>query len=425
MRQGLMLLLICLMLVSVSGMPIKASEDVPDPMPLANEQGSDIVIFLLLGSDTTNPANSGRTDVILLVLVNRTASTVSFFSIPRDFYAYIPGYGLHRINTAYGQGERLFGEGGGAQLLKETILYNLGIEVDYYARVDFNDFKTIIDAVGGIDMAVDCAIQDWRLREPGLDITIEESWEMFTLPVGYHHMDGDLALWYVRSRRTSSDFDRGRRQQDMMRALWRQINQLGLVQQLPDIWQQVTEMAETDLTLPDLLGLTPMVSNLESSHMASFTLALNEEVTAGFSPEGSSILIPVRDQLISFVDNLMIPPTENRIVRESVTVEIVNASGITGLAWVAADRLAWEGFITIVSGATAPYREYTAIHDYTGQTKGSSVGVLQSILRVSGEGVTREPDAQRRYDYQVVIGNSYYACTYDVLPPKNIPSPES
>ncbi|MBZ0296665.1 MAG: LCP family protein, partial [Anaerolineae bacterium] len=250
---------------------IDALDEIPEPMPLADEQGRDIVSFLLLGSDTTNPVNAGRTDVILVLLVDRSTSTISFLSIPRDFYAYIPEHGLNRINTAYGLGEHENGEGGGAKLLEETILYNLGIEIDYYARVDFNGFKTIIDAVGGVDMAVDCAIQDWRLREPDLDVNVEDNWELFTLPMGYHHMDGDLALWYVRSRRTSSDFDRGRRQQDMMRALWRRVNQLGLIQQLPDIWQQVTEMTQTDVTLPDLLGLVPVAANLDVSRMASFT----------------------------------------------------------------------------------------------------------------------------------------------------------
>ncbi|MBZ0292302.1 MAG: LytR C-terminal domain-containing protein, partial [Anaerolineae bacterium] len=126
-----------------------------------------------------------------------------------------------------------------------------------------------------------------------------------------------------------------------------------------------------------------------------------------------------------FVHELMIPPTENQIRRAHATVEIVNGSGVAGLAYVAADRLAWEGFSTVISEETAPHREYTVLHDYTGSSKGSSLGVLQSVLRVSDEGVTREPSAQRDYDYQVVLGSSYYACTYGVMPPKDIPDAAS
>src|SRR5690606_2262066 len=139
--------------------------------------------------DTTNPDNSGRTDVLTIVSVNRTAGTVSMLSIPRDLYVYIPDHQVARINTAFGWGETNLGEGEGAQLLIDTIRYNLGLEIDYYARVDFNGFHQIVDDLGGVEVAVDCAIQDWRLREPGLDPTVEDNWEMFTLPVGVHLMD--------------------------------------------------------------------------------------------------------------------------------------------------------------------------------------------------------------------------------------------
>jgi len=400
---------------------VLAQEEVPipEPMPLVDEGEYDIINFLLLGSDTTNPRNSGRTDVMLILSVNRTAGTVAFLSIPRDLYVYIPGWQSYRINTAYGHGELEGGEGQGIELLKETILYNLGIQIDYYARVDFNGFKNIIDNLGGIELSVDCAIEDWRLREPDLDPTLEDSWEMFTLPVGVHNMDSDLALWYVRSRRTSSDFDRGRRQQDMMRAIWRHIREMGLLNQLPDIWQQVTEMVETDITLPEIVGLAPLALNIDTSHIVSYTFHPNIEVKPWTSPEGSSVLLPIRDAIMDLERKMVIPPTESQLVREGATVSIVNASGYGDLAQVAADRLAWEGFVPIISEETAPYRNYTTIYDHTGRTKGSSLGILQKVLRVSDEAVVREPDANREYDYEVLIGGTYYSCTHAVLPPED------
>jgi hypothetical protein len=87
------------------------------------------------------------------------------------------------------------------------------------------------------------------------------------------------------------------------------------------------------------------------------------------------------------------------------------------LARVAADRLAWEGFVPSISTESLPYREYTAIYDYTGQTKGSSLDVLQAALRVSDEGVVVEADPGRDVDYRIVLGGSYYSCTYNVMPP--------
>lgn len=421
MKKVVCITVFCVVAILSLGFSALAQDEatpIPEPMPLVDEQDYDIVNFLLLGSDTTNPQNSGRTDVILIVSVNRTAGTVAFLSLPRDLYVYIPGWQSYRINTAYGHGE-LEAEGHGIQLLKDTILYNLGIQIDYYARVDFNGFKNIIDSMGGVELTVDCAIEDWRLREPDLDPTVEDNWEMFTLPVGVHMMDSDLALWYVRSRRTSSDFDRGRRQQDMMRAIWRHVREMGLLNQLPDIWQQVTEMVETDITLPDMVSLVPLALNIDTSHIVSYTFHPNIEVKPWRSPEGSSVLVPIPEAIMDLEHKMVVPPTESQLVREGATVNIVNASGIRGLDRVAADRLAWEGFVPIISEEPAPYRDYTTIYDHTGRSKGSSLGTLKTILRVSDEAIVREPDANRDYDFQVVIGGSYYSCTHGVLPPED------
>ncbi len=207
-----------------SSLTIADPDAIPEPMPTLDNNGYTIENFLLLGSDTSNPQNAGRTDVMVIVSVNQSAGTVSMLSIPRDLYVYIPGHRVYRINSAYGYGQQ---DGvGGYELLAQTITYNLGIHIDHYARVDFSDFKTIVDALGGIDISVDCGIQDWRLKSPDLDPGKADNWAMFTLPIGVHHLDGDLALWYARSRRTSSDFDRGRRHQALLRALWQRILRL-------------------------------------------------------------------------------------------------------------------------------------------------------------------------------------------------------
>lgn len=429
MKRIHLLVLVFLMAVCTSPMlaqeatPTPNPDQIPEPMPLVDEGDYDIVNFLLLGADTTNPDNSGRTDVLTIVSVNRTAGTVSMLSIPRDLYVYIPDHQVARINTAFGWGETNLGEGAGAQLLIDTIRYNLGLEIDYYARVDFNGFHQIVDDLGGVEVAVDCAIQDWRLREPGLDPTIEDNWEIFTLPVGVHLMDGDLALWYARSRRTSSDFDRGRRHQALLRALWRRIRGLNLIDQISDVWPQVLETVDTNITLEDMLGFAPLALSLDTSRIASYFFRPNIEVSFWRSPEGASVLAPNRDAIATLERQMFEPPTQHQLVQEGARIEVVNASGVRDLDDVAADRLAWEGFVPVIGTPMPNYREYTVIYDYTGQTKGSSLGTLQSVLRVGNEGVIIEPDPNRMVDFRVVIGGSYYACTHAVQPPVT-PTPE-
>ncbi len=399
-----------------TSLSIDDPDAVPEPMPLLDTGTYEIENFLLLGSDTTNPVNAGRTDVMMIVSVNRTAETVSLLSIPRDLYVYIPGYRVYRINSAYGYGEH--DDTGGYALLAETIRYNLGITIDHYARVDFSDFRAIVDALGGIDISVDCGIQDWRLREPDLDPADEDNWALYTLPIGVHHLDGDTALWYARSRRTSSDFDRGRRHQALLRALWARIKALNLVTQLSDLWQQVTETVDTDIQLGDLIDLVPLALSLDSSRIASYTFRPYIETKAWLSPEGSEVLVPVREAIRILEQQMIEPPTEHQLVRENPRVEIANASGFADLAQVAGDRLAWEGFVPQIASEISPYQQRTVIYDYAGQSKGSSLAALQSALRVSDANVIVQPDANRTVDFRVVLGGSYYACTYNVVAPK-------
>jgi LCP family protein required for cell wall assembly len=412
------LLSICLYLgLSVSASAAQdGGETPPNPVLIIDEGEYDILNFLLLGSDTSNPNNAGRTDALMVVSVNQTASTVSLLSIPRDLYVYIPDIGMNKINTAYAFGENNGVDGGGAALLRDTIRYNLGLEIDHYARIDFANFRRIIDDLGGIEIAVDCAIQDWRLIEPDLDPTIEENWEMFTLPVGLHLMDGDLALWYSRSRRTSSDFDRGRRQQAVMRAIWQRIRSLSLFDQLTDVWSQVLEAVATDIQLDEMIGLVPLAGTIDTSRIAAYTFRPNVEVTFA-TRSGASVLLPIPAAVAALVGQTFQPPTQSELVRENARVEIVNASGVRGFGRVAAERLALEGFVPYLSNEAVPYREYTVIYDYTGRSKGSSLGALQAALRVTDNGVLIEPNSGREVDFRVEIGGSYFSCTHNVIQP--------
>lgn len=422
-RQILPLLLCIVFVISV--VPSWAQEtaatanpnEIPEAITPIDEGEYDILNFLLLGSDTFNPTNSGRTDVIMVVSVNQTAGTVALLSIPRDLYVYIPEIGVNRINTAYGFGEQTFGAGEGPRSLINTIEYNLGLAIDYYARINFTDFRQIIDDLGGVEIPVDCAIEDWRLIEPDMDPTVEENWAMYTLPVGLHQMDGDLALWYARSRRTSSDLDRGRRQQAILRAVLGRIRRLSLLNQITDIWPQLMEIVETDIPLEVMLGLVPLAATLDSSQIASYTLRANQEVRAWTSPQGASVLAPNRDAIIALEQQMYQPPTTYRLAATSPHVQIVNGSGIAGMDRVAASRLEWEGFLVTIGEPLPAYSPRTTIVDYTGQSKGGSLALLQNVLRLGDEDILPDPSPSRTFDYRVVVGGDYFPCTYNVIQP--------
>lgn len=384
----------------------------PAAVPMVLTGDYDILNILLLGSDQRPGDQAYRTDTIIVVSVNRTTNTVNMLSIPRDLYVYIPGYGQDRINTAAIHGDLARWKGGGAALLAYTISYNLGIRVDRYARINFDGFKQIVDALDGIDVPVDCPLTDYRLASPKLDPNNEANYKMFTLPIGYHHMDGALALWFARSRETTSDFDRNRRQQMVLRAIWHKALEQNLLDNLPSLWDQVTKIVDTNLTLVDAASLLPIALDIDATRLHSYFLGPGQ-VTGWTTPEGGQVLLPQPNAIRNLVIQFYIPPTENRLVTEQPSLEILN--GTKHKAWdkIAASRLAWEGFVPKEAGEaeTADFPR-TLIYDYTGDAKPSSLKTLQRILNVRKDDIIAAPNPDRKVDFRIILGASYNACTY-------------
>jgi LCP family protein required for cell wall assembly len=386
----------------------------PPPAPLIDVDNDAIMNVLLLGSDS--PDNYyRRTDVIVLLSINTAAKTVAMWRIPREMFVYVPGYSLDMINTAYARAATIHYPSGGFGMMKDVFRYNFGIEVDHYARVNYPGFLWIIEALEGLEISVDCGIQDWRLKSPELDPTIEDNWEIYTLPVGHYRMHPDTALWYVRSRRTTSEIDRGRRQMDVLRAMWQQIRDEGLLQQADRLWPLITQVVDTDMTLADVLPLIPLATTLDISQVARYSGSDNVHWIRTFTPDnGREVLLPIRENLLPMLENFLTPPTGNRLGRAQVRIDVIDASwyGI-GLERVAADRLAWEGFAARpLEGIADIQREGTLIYDYTGQTKGSPLPLLQQILRLNDDNIIRQPDPNRTTDFRVEIGAQYNACVY-------------
>jgi LCP family protein required for cell wall assembly len=420
-----LLMLIALLLVLRPAAAQDTPEPIPDALPLVDEAGQDIVNILLMGSATSNPANPGLSDSLLIVSVNRTAGAVSVVSIPRDLYVYHPGQGMYKINTAYYYGETQALPGGGWALLLDTIRYNLGLEIDFYARVNFDGFRELIDLIGGIEITVDCALRDWRLKSPELDPQDAANWERFTLEAGRWTMDSDLALWYVRSRKTSSDLDRGRRQQDVLRAVWRKLKTDGRLEQIPALWESFGRILTTNLTLPDVLGMAPLALSLDTADVEYYLFRQKHEVENAISPAGQQVLQPIREGVQALMQNVVHPPGASRARTPHPTVWVVDAGAGADMTAVAADRLELEGLRTMVLDETSAYREFSHVVDYSGATKGSPLERIQRVLRVTDDGVEITPDAAREVDFKVYVGEQYryWSCTRDVIQPT--PDPPS
>jgi len=384
-------------------------------------------IFLLAAFGDYNVATPGLTDVLMLAAVDTTTNHVSLMHIPRDLWVNVPGFGMDKINTAYYSGETHGVEGGGLETLRQTLIYNFGLDFDHYALMDFTGFLGIIDQLGGVRIPVDCIIRDWKLTDRNADKSLEENYEMFTLPAGIQTLDADTALWYVRSRKTSSDLDRGRRQQDVMRAIWRSVRSQDLLNTLPTLWEATAKYVITDLTLTDALGYVPLGLSIEADRIEEYRFKMGTQVSNALSPSPtfSNILQPDWAAVRDLVTDFITPPTTNQVTLRALRIQVVNAGGINGMATLAADRLSQEGFNPEIITESTREREFTAIYDYTGQEKGSPIPTFQRLFRTTDDGVIVEPDPNREVDYKIYVGSSYsyWACTRNVIQPKWPPDP--
>jgi polyisoprenyl-teichoic acid--peptidoglycan teichoic acid transferase len=388
---------------------------IPTAVPQLDRQGNDLMNIVLLGNDNEITGESvARTDTIMILSINRTANSVSLLSLPRDLYVFIPSWTMQRINAAYPYGESVGWTDGGFGLLRQTLFYNFGINVHYYAMVDLTGFKALVDAVGGVELSVDCAIQDLRLvgAEVPAGAYRYDADGYYVLPVGHYEMSGEEALWYARSRYNSTDFDRGRRQQQVVRAVWRAAREQGLFTQLPNLWTQFSPYLQTNLAFEDILGLAPLAAGLDPGRIETFTMVRTYHTTPWQTPDGDYVQLPVYETLRPMLEDFYTPPTDNRIASEAATIAVYNGTDNPGWDLVAAERLQWEGFNAVAMGsAPETGAAATSLVDYTGATKGSSLEAIADVLNLTPDNVSIVPSAEREYDFTVTIGESYNSCT--------------
>lgn len=394
---------------------------IPSPVPTLDRHGNDLINIVLLGNDgEITEDNFLRTDTMIVVSINRTTGTVAMLSLPRDLYVYMPGWTMQRLNLAYIHGEAVGWMNGGFGLLRQTLLYNFGINVHYYAMVNLTGFKAIVDAVGGVDLAVNCAIEDLPLIDAevprGAYRANEEGY--YVLPVGYYTMTGAEALWYARSRHSSDDFDRGRRQQQVLRAVWRKAKESGLLSNVVPLWNEGSQYVQTNLTLEDMLSLVPLALSLDPSKIEDFRLIRTYHTTPWQPPDGSNVQILNYEPMRQLLDDFYTPPTQNQLVADSISIRVLNGTSNENWDRLAADYLQQSGFAAFPDGSAdnAAYVD-TVLIDRTGQSKGSSLATLAQSLNVKPENVRVEPDPNRIADFEVIIGSGYNACdSHSVLP---------
>jgi LCP family protein required for cell wall assembly len=258
---------------SYPGPSVPPGTAIPTPMGIFSQPAGQTNI-LLMGSDQ-RPFDGGfRTDVLLLVTINTELNSVNLTSFPRDLYVYLPGWTMERINTAQARG--------GFELTAQMFEYNFGVRPDHWALINFNGFLSIIDALGGISVQVKKTLTDHR-----------DGYGDYTVYAGDVYMDGDLALWYVRARYTTSDFDRTRRQQEVLQAIFYRLISLNAIANATELYRQYNQTVLTNMTLDDILPFIPIATLLADGEGINKFVIGSENVINWTNPyNGANVSLP-------------------------------------------------------------------------------------------------------------------------------------
>jgi LCP family protein required for cell wall assembly len=382
------------------------------PQPTFDSQilnnGQDTVNFLLIGSDRRSQTGSTRTDTLVLAILRPGEGQVSLISIPRDLWVSIPGFENNRINTAYQLGISTGYPGGGPALLKETIQYNLGIRVDHTAMVDFNGFADIVNTLGGVDVPVSCPYTDWRLIAPGYDPENEDNWYLYTAEPGVIHMDGDLALWYARSRQKSNDFDRGRRQQEVLRALFAQALQAGTLTRIPELYENFKETIETDLSLSDILQLSVYAPQMTNADIRSYYIR-PPYVSSWITDGGAYVLLPDNDRLSQMLAEAL-SPAPQVAQRQAVTIEVMNGTSIPGFETLAATRLNYAGYETRIIPSDRQDYISSVLIDKTVLHDPAFSAPLLRVMGLPPNSLLSGADPNSPSNFLLILGYDYEPC---------------
>ena len=369
--------------------------------------GQDAVNFLLIGSDNRS-GSSFRTDTMVVAILRPKEGQVSLISIPRDLWVSIPGGDNNRINTAYQRGVNSGYPGGGPGLLKDTIHYNLGIRIDHTAMVDFDGFRKIVDTLGGVDIPVVCPYTDWRLIDPSYNPENENNWYLYTVNPGVIHMDGDLALWYARSRSKSNDFDRGRRQQEVLRAIYSRGLSGDTLTKIPQLYNDLNTLVATDLGLTDILKLASLAPGFSNADIRSYYIR-PPIVSSWITPGGAYVLLPDQAALQGLVTQAL-TASPVAAVNETITVEIMNGTLTEGWDALAASRLNYAGYVTTIKPADRRDYASSILVDMSATPDYNRNALLLTVLGLQPAQLVSIPDPNSPVQYRLILGYDYQPC---------------
>jgi LCP family protein required for cell wall assembly len=253
------------------------------------EEGRTNVLFL--GIRGENDPNGGLlSDTIMIASIKPEENKAALISVPRDLWVEMPGHNYHqKINYAYALGTKEKYDGGGLAYSKKVISDISGLPIHYAFSVDFVAFQEIIDTLGGVTIYLDKPFSDpFQFAEGTI-----------SLPAGSQNIDGETALLYARARYGSSDFDRARRQQQILLGIENKALNLGVLAnpfKITAILKTIGRHVRTDMEFWELQELLEAKKEMDNPEIIRKVFDTSEQgLLYASNIEGSYVLLPVGD----------------------------------------------------------------------------------------------------------------------------------
>ena len=398
------------------------------PPPLATiapPKPTERVNILLIGADERPKEATYNTDTLIVVSIDPVTGSAAMFSLPRDMVdvPLAPGPARNVFGTTYGGKINSLWTaatlrpdifpGNDAQrgfaAIKATLGELYGIEIKYYVSVNFEGFREIVDALGGVTINVQVPITDDRY--PGDDGRLHRIY----IPSGIQHMDGTQALIYARSRHSSTDFDRAQRQQRVLLSLRQQADIGSLIQKLPDLVKALRNAVHTDMPVNLLPGLLRLAGDIDTANIRSYVFSpplYGAEFANDPTGRGRGYIITpniarIREVVANaFVIDPVLEALREKVAEEHATVWVVAGTGDSVAAEELAAYLEHQGM-----SASVPRREVefepqeTTIEVYNGAEDRvpNTIKLLEQVLSVTAVPVE---DAAVRADIIVTTAPS-------------------
>lgn len=387
-------------------------------------EDSGRVNILLAGNSADDPGHNGAnlTDSIMVVSIDTKQNKAFLLSLPRDLWVQIPGDGHEKLNSAYVSGEdNGFDESGypkgGMGQLEQVVSDILGIQINYYALIDYNALKQAVDAVGGVDITVKS--DDPRgLYDPNIDWSTHGP--LVKLSNGVHHLDGRGALNLARARGdaynsygfAASDFDRTEHQRELLVALKSKAVSAGVLAnpaKLSNLSDAIGNNVKTDLKLGEVHRLYDISKDISSGNIQSLSLndANGKNLLMSYaSPNGQSALIPQAgmddySDIQSFLQRTL---SANGVVQEAAKIVVLNGTTTNGLATKIKQALTGKQMNVISVGDSVNTGQLTtAIID---NSAGKKPATRIALLKLFGNHATTQNPYSGMYDadFIVVVG---------------------